>query len=304
MTAPEFDVIVIGEGIAGLAAAGAAAESGARTASFEATLFGGLITNVNVLEPSPHPELTGGADLAATMVGDNADRGVRSFACAVEAIEASGSGFAVRTAEGVHHARCVVIATGARLRRLGIPGEDAFEGRGVSNCADCDGPLYRDRDVVVVGGGDSALQEAAVLAQFCRTVHLVHRGATVVGRADFAQRLAGHANVRMHANAELTSIEGDSGVARVRGRRLDGGDAFEIACEGVFAYVGLVPDDAVAPPQVRRDGSGRLLADANGETSVRGLFAAGAIRSGCGGTLADARDDGIRAGRTAAARRD
>jgi thioredoxin reductase (NADPH) len=294
-----FDVIVVGEGLAGLTAANEAARCGARTASFEAVLFGGLVTNVTVLDPAPDAQAPSGADLAAGLVGENADLGVHSLPEQVGALARDGDGWRVVTDAGEYRARRVVVASGARLRVLGVPGEAELTGRGVSSCADCDGPLHRGRDVVVVGGGDSALQEALVLAEFCARVHVVNRGEAFTGRADLVERLAAHSNVTVLHGTTVARIEGGDGVERVV---LAGAGAERIVpCAGVFAYVGLEPNAGWLPEEVRRDADGRVVADAALLTSAPGVYAAGAVRAGCGGTLADAIRDGRTAGRNAAA---
>ena len=293
-----FDVIVIGEGIAGLTAARQAAEAGARAATFEALLFGGLVTNINVLDPSPDPASASGADLAAALLQANSELGIESVQQPVNAVERDAEGFIVRTAEGDYRASRLVLASGARLRLLGIPGESEFAGRGVSSCADCDGPLYRGREVVVVGGGDSALQEALVLAEFCARVHIVNRAPRFTGRTDLAARIASHGNISVVHNAGLERIEGKDGVEQVTLRN----NGVQLPCAAVFAYVGLLPNSDYLPAEIKRDPAGHVLTDASLETSLRGVFAAGAVRSGYGGTLADAIREGRAAGLGAAAR--
>jgi thioredoxin reductase (NADPH) len=300
MSSGKFDVIVIGEGIAGLSAARQAAESGARAATFESLLFGGLVTNINVLDPSPDPGAASGADLAASLLQANSELGIESIQQPVTAVEREALGFVVRTAEGDYQARQLVVASGARLRTLGIPGEAEFIGRGVSSCADCDGPLYRGRDVVVVGGGDSALQEARVLAEFCGQVHIVNRGPQFTGRADLAARIASHGNITVMHNAEVERIEGKDGVEGIKIRSLE--KRMDLPCAAVFAYIGLVPNTEYLPADLKRDAAGHLVTDAALETSLRGVFAAGAVRSGYNGKLADAVREGRAAGQTAAAR--
>jgi thioredoxin reductase (NADPH) len=284
--------------MAGLSAARQAAEAGARAATFEGLLFGGLVTNINVLDPSPDSEFASGADLAAAILQANTELGVESVQQPVTAVERGGQGFIVRTAEGDYEAGRLVIASGARLQPLGIPGEADFAGRGLSTCADCDGPLYRGREVVVVGGGDSALQEALVLAEFCARVHVVNRAPQFTGRADLAARIASHDNIKVLHNAELQRIEGKDGVEQVT---LRNGTA-PLPCAAVFAYVGLVPNTEYLPGDIKRDAGGHLVTDASMETSWRGVFAAGAVRSGHGGTLGDAIREGRAAGLGAAAR--
>src|SRR5688500_4707494 len=144
-----YDVLVIGEGMSGLSAAHALAQSGLRTATLEAQLFGGLVLNVNELEPAPDPSRTvSGAEIASELMQANADLGVTSIQEAVTAIQDAGATKQVTTAALTYQARQVVLASGARLKRLGVPGEAEFEGRGVSQCADCDGPMYQNENVV------------------------------------------------------------------------------------------------------------------------------------------------------------
>lgn len=295
-----FDVVVIGEGLSGLSAANTAAKARAHVAIFESGLFGGLVTNVNELDPSPDPSAHNGADLAATLSQANGDLGVEGIQQRVEEIEAAEAGFVVRTAEGKHRARRVIVASGARLKMLNIPGEEKFDGRGVSRCADCDGPFYTGQDVVVVGSGDSALQEALVLSGYCRRVHLVHHGDRFTGRAGLAARVAAQANIVPIADAEPEAIEGADGVERVIVRRRAGDERIALTCRGFFAYVGLIPNSEFLPEAIQRDSSGRLMADTSLQTALRGIYAAGIVRSGCGGTLDDAIKDGRAAGQAAA----
>lgn len=302
MLAGEFDLIVIGEGIAGLTAARQAAAGGIRVATFEARLFGGLVTNVNVLDPAPDPTASGGAEFAASLLEASVDAGVKSIQQQVTAVEPRAQGFFVRTAEGDYYAGQLIVASGARFRPLGIPGEAEFAGRGVSNCADCDGPLYQRSEVVVAGGGDSALQEALVLGEFCARVYIVHHGAALTGRADLAARVASHARISTIADAELERIDGTEGVERVTIRKRSDGSRSELPCRGVFAYVGLMPNSEFLPAAFQRDHRGCLVTDGTNATLVPGAFAVGAVRVGYGGTLIDAIRDGAGAAQAIVAR--
>ena len=187
--AADYDVLIIGEGVAGLTAAGALAGAGLKVATLEAQLFGGLVINVNELDPPPEGSEGGsgnsGAEYASTLMQANADAGVTSISEPVSRIEAAGDLKKVVTESGAYTAKHVVVASGARLKKLGVPGEAEFEGKGVSQCADCDGPMYQNETTVVVGGGDSALQEAIVLSHYCKEVRIVHRGATFSGHDYF-----------------------------------------------------------------------------------------------------------------------
>jgi thioredoxin reductase (NADPH) len=285
--ANQYDVIVIGEGVAGLTAANALAQAGMKTATFEAQLFGGLIINVNELDPAPEAREVGGAEFASELMQANQELGVASISEPVTGIEVSGATKRVVTAGGSHGARHVVIASGARLRKLGVPGEAEFEGRGVSQCADCDGPMYQNETVVVVGGGDSALQEAIVLTHYCGKVQLVHRGSQFRARPHFIEQVKGNGKITTVWNARLEEIAGGKMVERARIRYADGRSE-EIPCAGVFAYVGLEPNVEFLPPEYARDAAGFLTTNDKLETSVSGVWAAGAVRSGCGGLISDA----------------
>jgi thioredoxin reductase (NADPH) len=287
VTSAQYDVIVIGEGVAGLSAANAAASAGLKVATIEAQLFGGLIINVNELDPAPERRQAGGAEFASELMQANQDLGVASISEPVTGIEASGATKRVATAGGSYGARHVIVASGARLRRLGVPGEAEFEGRGVSQCADCDGPMYQNETVVVVGGGDSALQEAIVLTHYCGKVHLVHRGSSFRARPHFVEQVKGNGKITTLWNAEVQEIAGGKMVERARIRHADG-RVEDIPCAGVFAYVGLEPNTDFLSPEFKRDASGFLVTDEHLQTSVPGVWAAGAVRSGCGGLISDA----------------
>jgi thioredoxin reductase (NADPH) len=283
MAQTTYDLIVIGEGVSGLACAGHARRAGLSVATFEANLFGGLVINVNELVGYPGAE--SGTLLASELMQANSDAGVASVQEEVTAITPAGTTFEV-AAGGIHGARQVVIASGARLKKLGVPGEDEYEGRGVSHCADCDAPLFQKEEVVVVGGGDSALQEALVLAKFCRKVHIVHRGERFRAQQHLVDRVASEPRIATMWNTTVEAILGGKMVENIRLKR--NGTMEEIAAAGVFAYVGLEPNSACAPTDVRRDERGHLVTNDALETSIPGIWAIGAVRAGYSGLLRDA----------------
>lgn len=292
--ATDYDVIVIGEGVAGLTAAGELAQAGLKVATMEAQLFGGLVININELEPAPEGGMAGGAEFASSLVEAAANAGVESINEPVTGMESITGGVKVLTDGGSRSAKHVVVASGARLKKLGVPGEAEFEGKGVSQCADCDGPMYQNETVVVVGGGDSALQEAIVLSHYCGQVRLVHRGADFDAREHFKQAIAAEPKIVKTFNAELVSVGGSQMVEKATIKHKDGRSE-DVACAGVFAYIGLAPNAEFVPASIRRDANGHLIAGDTLETAAPGVWAAGAVRSGCGGLLDDAIADGKKA---------
>ena len=211
MTQSTYDLIVIGEGISGLACANHAARAGLRVATFESTLFGGLVINVNELDGYSEGGHGSGTDLASALMQSNSDAGVKSIQEEVRSVRAGRGAFEIASESGRYQARGVVIASGARLKKLGVPGELEFEGRGVSSCADCDGPIFQNEDVVVVGGGDSALQEALVLAQYSRSVKIVLRGDELRARKRLAERARGNPRISIIRNITVEAIVGGRG---------------------------------------------------------------------------------------------
>ena len=287
MSQAQYDVIVIGEGVSGLTAAGALAEAGLKVATVEAQLFGGLIVNVNELEPTPENAPASGAELAAELMQTNSERGVTSIQEPVTALRDSGAVLEAVTDSGAYAAKHIIVASGARLKKLGVPGESELEGHGVSQCADCDGPMFQNEEAIVVGGGDSAFQEALVLAQYCRRVHLVHRRSEFRASPHFVEQVKANGKISIVTNATIEGILGGKMVEKACLRYADG-RLEELPCAGVFAYIGLEPNTEFLPANVKRDAAGFVQTDDVFQTSMPGVSAIGAVRSGFGGTLTHA----------------
>ena len=280
-----YDLIVIGEGIAGLTCAQHAASLGLRTATTEGNLFGGLVINIAELEG--YEGAGSGVDFASSLMEANANAGIENLGAMATAIERAGNVIKVKTDGGEHAARAVVIASGARLNKLNVPGEEQFDHRGVSQCADCDGPMFQGESVVVVGGGDSAFQEAAALSHYVGQVTILMRGAQPRARASLVERVGALGNVTVTTNTTVTEIHGGDTVDGIT-IRTDGGSPQRMDCAGVFVFVGLTPNSEVAPATVVRNAKGEIETDASYQTAERGVFAIGAVRAGYSGRLDDA----------------
>jgi thioredoxin reductase (NADPH) len=218
---------------------------------------------------------------------------VTSIQEAVTALRDTGPLKQAVTDSGTHSARHIVVASGGRLRKLGVPGEEEFEGRGVSQCADCDGPMYQNEEAIVVGGGDSAFQEALVLANYCRKVLLVHRSDRFRASPHFVEQVKANGKISIVPNASVDAILGSKMVEKARLRYADGRTE-EVPCAGVFAYIGVEPNTAFLPLSVERSEGGFVRTNDAFETTLPGVSAIGAVRSGYGGTLTHALDEARR----------
>lgn len=286
-----YDLFIVGAGIAGLTAGEEAARRGLRVAIAEKAMFGGLVVNINQLKPVPEGYPVSGSDLAADLMTKISEMGVEMVFEPVASISVRPDDMmVVSTSGGDHETRCVVVASGASFRKLGIPGETEFEHKGVSSCADCDGPIYMNAPVAVIGGGDSALQEALVLADFCSVVHLVHRRECFSGRSEFVEAVRSEPRIKVHPNTVAEALEGDDTLSRIRLRDTVSGRTVTEDCKGFFAYIGLKPNTDFLPGAIVPE-DGLLPVDRSLETKMKNVFAIGAVRSGYSGDLSDAIGD-------------
>lgn len=288
--AEQVTIAVVGGGIAGLVAAREAAVAGATVWHFMGQdVMGGLVANVGTLE-----NFSGGAvagiDLATTLFSDSSELGVEPVMEDVQAIIPRGDKFAIMSESEVLVDR-VIVATGARLRKLAVSGASEFEDLGLSYCGWCDGPLHKGKPVVVIGGGDSALQEALHLASIASHVTVVARGDALKARPEFVARAQATPNLDLRVATEIHAVLGDVNVTAVRIGDRSTGTQSTIACSGVFPFIGLVPATTALPPAIAVDAAGAVLTQARLQTSIAGLYAVGAVRSGYSGRLDDAIDE-------------
>ena len=188
----------------------------------------------------------------------------------------------------------MILALGTSLKKLGVPGEDEFEGRGVSHCASCDAPMLRGKDAVVVGGGDSGLQETLALLGPAAKITIITAGESLAAQAHFIKQVTGSPKVSVKTGARVTEILGSSGVTGVRLS-----DGSELACASVFIFPGLTPQAALAAQLATLDDMGAIQVDAVMRASAKGLFAAGTVRSGSSFRAAASAADGATAARAA-----
>ncbi len=278
--ADKIDIAIVGGGPAGLTAAIYGARGRARTVVFETGLTGGQITSASWVENYPgFPDGITGYDLAELMLKQAQIAGAEFRTLSpVEAIRPDGCDF-VLTVDGEEVEACtVILATGAIPRKLGIPGEAEFTGRGVSWCATCDGPLYRDKVVAVVGGGDSATQEALYLAKLASEVHLIHRRDAFRATPCLAEQCFFDPKIIMHLSFAIEEILGEEGkLTGVRLRSKGDGREEILPVDGVFEFVGIDAQSALVAELCELDALGFVRVDHNGLSSHTGLYAAGDV---------------------------
>jgi len=293
------EVAVIGGGLAGLSAARHAARLGRLVTLFEGSaLFGGMVATVEEVDGLPVPGKFSGQDLAVHLLEDARKAAVRIVQTGVARIEL-GARLGLEDDEGKsHRPEAIVIASGASLKELGVPREAEFLGHGLSRCATCDGAFFRGQDVVVVGGGDGAAQEALLLAKTSRRVIMVCRS-PLRARRDYVERLAARENVSFVWDSEVTEILGDEAVAGVRLRNVKDGTASDLACSGLFPFIGATPNSGFAPASLLAP-SGHVKTDAALATADARVFAVGAVRATYGGNLVQAMAEGVGAAEAAA----
>lgn len=287
-----YDVIVIGGGMAGLTAAREAASRGLAVASVDdGGHMGGLVMNVGHVEDYPAASEASGMDLAVAELEALVEHGVEIVPEAAVRLDIDGDLKTVTTDSGTHRGKTVVLASGARLKSLGVPGEERLFGRGVSQCAGCDAGFFVDQDVVVVGGGDSALQEALHLTDYVKGLTLVTRGDSLRANQGFVTRATGNPKITVRHGMSVAEILGEDDVSGVRLTPADGGPMEDLACSGVFVFVGLEPNLNYLPTSIELDASGRVVTGPDLQTRVPGVFAVGAVRAGDTGQLAGAIED-------------
>ena len=295
------ELAIVGAGPAGLTAAIYAGRAGLAPVVIERQLAGGQMGLTFLIENFPgFPEGTPGVELAERM-RQQAERFGAEFRMALaERVQLAEQAIEVRLDSGALRAPALIIATGARWRPLGVPGEKEFAGRGVSYCATCDGPLYRDKPIAVVGGSDHALEEALFLARYAERVYLIHRRDQLRATRVLQQEALANEKINVIWNSVVTEIVGADGAVRaLRLRDVITGETSVLEVPGVFVCVGTDPVSELARGVVEVDEQGFIIVDGDLRASVPGIFAAGDVRAGAWPQVVTAAADGALAARSA-----
>lgn len=275
-----YDMIVVGGGPGGYTAALYAARSGLDVLVLEKLSAGGQMALTETIENYPgFAEGVGGFELAEIMQRQAERFGAKSEYAEVEKMELSASPKVLHTSAGTFYAKTAVLATGANPRKLGVAGEDELVGRGVAYCASCDGMFYKDKTVVVVGGGNTAAEDALILSRIAKKVILVHRRDTLRATKVYHQPLMQTENVEFRWNSVITELLHDEKLTGVRLENVKTGEQELLPCDGVFVSVGRVPVTELVQGQLELDAGGYVVADETTATSIPGVYAVGDVRT-------------------------
>lgn len=294
------DLAIIGGGVAGLTAGLYAAWNRLDAVLLERMGTGGQIINADTIENFPgFPEGIKGYELGPRIAEQAMNAGLRVEYSEAQAVRREGDRLVIETDGEPLRARALILSVGSTLAKLGFPGEAEYEGRGVSSCAVCDAEFFRDQPVVVVGGGDSALDESLYLAEVASSVMMLVRDREFSGAAALAERVTAHPTIAVRWQTELAAIEGGDTVERALTRGADGAQS-TLECGGVFIYTGLAPNTSLVRDLVPLDPMGHVPVDAWMRTATPGVFAAGDIRQHSARQLVSVAGDGATAAIAAA----
>ena len=274
-----YDLSIIGAGPAGLAAGLYAARAKMRVLALEKGIPGGQVWNTAEIEDYPGFEHISGAELGKKLEEHARKFGLEIVNAEFQHARRAGDRFSIRTDQGEHEALAILCASGGSPVKLGVSGEEEFLGRGVSYCAICDGAFFTGQEIVVVGGGDSAVQEAIFLTRFGSSVTLVHRRDRLKAQTILQHQLQADPKVEVIYDTAIERIAGTSVVERVHLRNVQTGARRELPASGVFIFIGFRPNTWFLPEHLAHDASGYLLTNERMETNIEGIFAAGDVRA-------------------------
>jgi thioredoxin reductase (NADPH) len=297
---PDYDILVVGGGLAALTAGLFAARAGRSTLVLEPAVPGGHLVNIQKIEDFPgFPDGVSGFELGPNTQMQAMNYGAEFAMAEVQALaraaDARSGDWLATTTDGDYRAGAVIVASGSQARTLGVPGEERLAGRGISHCASCDGPLYRGQTVGVAGGGDSALQEALTLAEHVGKVQIFHRGEAFSAQQTYQQRVLDEQKIEVCWRTEVREILGEADVTGVRVQDLVTGAERTVELDGLFVYVGLVPNSGFLAGLLKLDSDGRIPTDIWMRTELPGLFAAGDVRRDSASQAITAAGDGATA---------
>lgn len=275
-----YDLIIIGGGPAGLAAGLYAMRATLRTVLIEKGVFGGQVATTKDVENYLGIEEISGFELSEKFYNHAKSYGLPTIRAEVRALKPGKRHHSITLDDNTTlHAHAIIIAAGSSPRKLNIPGEQEYQGKGVSYCAKCDGLFFKDQTVVVAGGGDTATEEAIYLAKLAKRVHMVHLEDNLRAGKILRNRLMNECNVEIHPNATISEIKGkNGGVSSAVIKEMLTGKSWELPTDGVFVFIGLAPNNTLVPFGIRKTPGGHIITDEKGGTTIPGIFVAGDLR--------------------------
>lgn len=273
------DLVVIGAGTAGLTAAIYGVRAGLTVEVLEQKIYGGQIITTSSVENYPGMPGVSGADFATALYQQAKELGASISFQPIKEARLEGQPKVLVTGQREYQAKSVILATGANPRKLGCLGEEQYIGSGVSYCATCDGAFHKGKDVVIVGGGNTAIEDAQVLSGLCRKVYIVHRRSQFRAEKRTVERLRRKENIEWITDAAVEEILGGQNVESVILRSLKDGSTRELSVSGVFVAIGSEPDNQLFASQIQLDAQGYIIAGEDCVTNLPGVFAAGDTRT-------------------------
>ena len=275
----EYDIIILGSGFAGMTAALYAARNGLKAVIFEKYFPGGQIINTLNIENYPGIKSVSGFDLIENLKAQVLSFGVEIKTEEVKNVNLDGNIKTIVTAKGEYKTKSVIVAVGCVSRKMGCENEDAFEGKGISYCATCDGNFFKYRDVCVVGGGNTALEDAVYLSTICKTVYIIHRRQEFRAHSKTLEILKKKDNVKFVLDSVVKSVSGKNVLESVTVTNKITNEDMVIPASGIFVAIGQIPSTDIFSGKLNMDSNGYIVADESCSTSVSGVFVAGDVRT-------------------------
>lgn len=273
-----YDVVIIGAGPAGMTAAVYASRAELKTVMLERGVPGGQMANTEEVENFPGFSMITGPDLSAKMFEHSQKFGAEYKYGDIKSVELDGDIKILKTSSEDIYTRSVVITTGAEYKKIGVPGEDLLQGRGVSYCAVCDGAFFKERELVVIGGGDSAVEEGVFLTKYASKVTIVHRRDELRAQKILQDRAFKNDKINFIWDTELETINGESRVESVTLKNKNTGETYNYDAQGVFIYIGMLPLTEPFKGLGILNDDGYIVTNEEMETNIPGIFAAGDVR--------------------------
>ena len=291
-----YDVLILGGGPAGLTAAIYASRALLKVGMIEKMMSGGQMMTTDWIDNYPgFADGIGGFDLSQQMEKQAKRFGMEMISGTVESVDLEASPKAVHTSSGTFYGKTLILSTGTEPRMLGIPGEKEYKGRGVSYCGTCDAPFFKDKDIIVVGGGSTSFQEALHLAKFAKSIKLISRRPRIEelkGERILIDKVQSAPNIELLMHRRLLEIKGEMKVTSAVVEHIGTGETEEVKLDGVFVFIGVEPNTAFLEGKLPLSDDGAIVTDADMQTGVAGVYAVGDIRDKAVRQIATAVGDG------------